>query len=65
MGQYETFNSYVVKETADGLDVFVNGQFKCELRGKCLEDYSYENDYEEFEIDDEKLEKDIELELEY
>ena len=67
MTEYETSSGYLVEETMDGLDVSLNGQFKCELSGKTLADYSYEDedDEEEFEVDDRKLEEDIELELNY
>ena len=54
MSVYETELGYIVTETIDGLDVTDDGEFVCELRGKCLDDYRYDCD-----IDDDKLETDI------
>lgn len=54
MGIYETELGYIVKETINGLDVTEDGEFVCELTGKCLDDYRYDGD-----IDDDKLESDI------
>ena len=54
MSVYETELGYIVTETIDGLDVKDDGEFVCELRGKCLDDYRYDGD-----IDDDKLETDI------
>ena len=54
MSVYETELGYIVTETIDGLDVTDDGEFVCELRGKCFGDYRYDGD-----IDDDKLETDI------
>ena len=54
MGVYETELGYIVRETLAGLDVTEDGEFVCELSGKCLDDYRYDGD-----IDDDKLETDI------
>ena len=54
MSVYETELGYIVTETIDGIDVTDEGEFVCELRGKCLDDYRYDGD-----IDDDKLESDI------
>ena len=54
MNIYETELGYIVRETLTGLDVTEDGEFVCELTGKCLDDYRYDGD-----IDDDKLESDI------
>lgn len=71
MRQIETSSGYCVVETADGLDISVNGNFKCELRGASLSQYEVdedddtateftEEDGETFYIDEYTLESDIE-----
>ena len=64
MGVYETECGYVVRETLSGLEVSDNGEFLCELGGKTLNDYRIEeDDYLTDDIDDEKLEADIDNEI--
>ena len=59
MGIYETELGYKVTEFNGGLDVTENGEFVCELYGKTLDDYRVDED-----IDDDKLEADIEEQVE-
>ena len=54
MRTYETGLGYVVIETINGLDVEENGEFVCELAGRCLADYSFDD-----VIDEDMLENDI------
>ena len=59
MGIYETELGYKVTEFNGGLDVTEDGEFACELYGKTLDDYRVDED-----IDDDKLEADIEEQVE-
>ncbi len=59
MGIYETELGYKVTEFNGGLDVTEDGEFVCELYGKTLDDYRVDED-----IDDDKLEADIEEQVE-
>ena len=59
MGIYETELGYKVTEFNGGLDVTEDGEFVCELYGKTLDDYRVGED-----IDDDKLEADIEEQVE-
>ena len=54
MRTYETSSGYVVIETIYGLDVEENGEFVCELAGRSLADYSFDD-----VIDEDMLENDI------
>ena len=60
MGIYETELGYKVTEFNGGLDVTEDGEFVCELYGKTLDDYRVDED-----IDDDKLEADIEEQVEF
>ena len=59
MHTYETSLGYVVIETLNGLDVTENGDFVCELAGRSLADYSFDD-----VIDDDMLENDIKEQIE-
>jgi hypothetical protein len=59
MGTYETELGYQVRETISGLDVTEDGEFVCELYGKTLNDYRTDRDNDLSDIDDDKLEADI------
>lgn len=59
MGIYETELGYKVTEFNGGLDVTEDGEFVCELTNKTLNDYRVDED-----IDDDKLEADIEEQVE-
>lgn len=59
MSIYQTPLGYVVTETIDGLDVTEDDKFVCELRGKSLADFRYDDD-----IDDDKLEDAIKEQVE-
>ena len=54
MRTYETGLGYVVIETINGPDVTENGDFVCELAGRSLADYSFDD-----VIDEDMLENDI------
>lgn len=51
---------YEVVETMYGLDVYENGDYVCELMGKTLEDFTYDE-----VVNSEELEDVINEELEY
>lgn len=59
MKEHTTELGYYVKETIDGLDVYDNGTFVCSLDNKTLAHYTYDG-----VVDDDKLEDDIEEEIE-
>jgi hypothetical protein len=58
MKEYTTELGYYVKETIDGLDVYEDGEFVCELTNKTLAHYTYNG-----KVDDDKLETDIKEEI--
>jgi hypothetical protein len=59
MEQYKTQLGYIVKETIDGLDVYEDEKFVCELTGHTLNDYRYNG-----KINDDILECAIKEEIE-
>lgn len=73
MKMIETSDGYEVRQTMDGLDIYINGDFRCELSGKSFGSYELDetdDDAVEFDIDGEtvyldeySLEKDIEFEM--
>lgn len=64
MRTYETSLGYVVIETTHGLEVTENGEFVCELAGRCLADYSFDEDMPDDVIDEDMLDNDITEQIE-
>ena len=64
MRTYETSLGYVVIETLNGLDVTENGEFVCELAGRSLADYSFDEDMSDDVIDEDMLDDDITEQIE-
>ena len=58
MRQIETKGGYLVVERIGGLDVYMDDNLVCELSGKTLSSYSYDD-----KIDTDKLDDDISEEL--
>ena len=58
MNNIETANGYLVVERIGGLDVYREDVFVCELCGKSLSDFTYNE-----EIDSDKLDSAIDDEL--
>ena len=58
MRQIETKGGYLVVERIGGLDVYMDDNLVCELNGKTLSNYSYDD-----KIDTNKLDDDISEEL--
>ena len=52
MKQIHTANGYLVIERMGGLDVYMDDIFVCELSGKSLADFSYDEQVDVLKLDD-------------